>query len=55
MRSKEDAKDYRYFQILLPPIHISDQWLKKIRDSQPELRGEKEARYQKELGLTIMK
>ena len=54
MRSKEDAKDYRYFPDPdLPPIHISDQWLKKIRDSQPELRGEKEARYQKELGLTV--
>ncbi len=53
MRSKEDAKDYRYFPDPdLPPIHISDQWLKKIRDSQPELREEKEARYQKELGLT---
>ena len=36
MRSKEDAKDYRYFPDPdLPPIHISDQWLKKIRDSQP--------------------
>lgn len=53
MRSKEDAKDYRYFPDPdLPPVHISDQWLKKIRDSQPELREEKEVRYQKALGLT---
>lgn len=53
MRSKEDAKDYRYFPDPdLPPVHISDQWLNKIRDSQPELREEKEVRYQKALGLT---
>ena len=32
MRSKEDAKDYRYFPDPdLPPIHISDEWIAKIR------------------------
>ena len=32
MRSKEDAKDYRYFPDPdLPPIHISDAWIEKIK------------------------
>ena len=34
MRSKEDAKDYRYFPDPdLPPIHISDEWIDEIRTS----------------------
>ena len=41
MRSKEDAKDYRYFPDPdLPPIHISDAWIEELRESQPELREE---------------
>ncbi len=53
MRSKEDAKDYRYFPDPdLPPVHISDAWLQEIRDSLPELREEKQKRYQEELGLS---
>ena len=52
MRSKEDAKDYRYFPDPdLPPIHISDAWIEELRASQPELREEKELRYQKEFAL----
>ena len=52
MRSKEDAKDYRYFPDPdLPPVLISDQWIQKIREKQPELRDEKMDRYQKEYGL----
>ena len=52
MRSKEDAKDYRYFPDPdLPPIHISDGWIEELRTSQPELREEKQARYQEEYGL----
>ena len=52
MRSKEDAKDYRYFpEPDLPPIVISDAWLEEIRAKQPEFRDEKQARYQKEYGL----
>ena len=52
MRSKEDAKDYRYFPDPdLPPIHISDEWITDIKKELPELREEKSARYQKEFGL----
>ena len=53
MRSKEDAKDYRYFPDPdLPPIHISDEWIQQIRESQPELREEKQLRYQSEYELS---
>ena len=52
MRYKEDAKDYRYFPDPdLPPIHISDAWIEKIKAEQPELREAKQARYQEEYGL----
>ena len=52
MRSKEDAKDYRYFPDPdLPPIHISDQWIEEIRKTQPEFREAKQFRYQEEFGL----
>ena len=52
MRSKEDAKDYRYFPDPdLPPIHISDAWIEKIKAEQPELREVKQDRYQEEYGL----
>lgn len=52
MRSKEDAQDYRYFPDPdLTPIYISDEWLAQIRDSQPEFREEKMARYKKEYDI----
>ena len=52
MRSKEDARDYRYFPDPdLPPVHISDAWIEELRASMPELREEKQHRYQKEFGL----
>ena len=52
MRSKEDAKDYRYFPDPdLPPVLISDQWIKEVRERQPELRDEKMERYQRAYGL----
>ena len=41
MRSKEDAKDYRYFPDPdLPPVIISDAWLASLKDSLPELQPE---------------
>ena len=38
MRSKEDAQDYRYFPDPdLPPLLISDDWIKRIEADMPEL------------------
>ena len=52
MRSKEDAKDYRYFPDPdLPPVFISEEWLKRIRDGLPEFRTEKMERYRREYGV----
>lgn len=52
MRSKEDVRDYRYFpEPDLPPISISDAWIQEIKKLQPEMREEKQKRYQKEFGL----
>ena len=52
MRSKEDAKDYRYFpEPDLVPIVISDEWIARMKESQPELRDEKIARYKKEFDI----
>lgn len=54
MRSKEDAKDYRYFPDPdLAPVEISDEWLKEIRSRQPELRTEKMERYLREFQLPV--
>lgn len=53
MRSKEDARDYRYFPDPdLPPVVISDEWIGNIKSRQPELRTEKMARYQEEFKLS---
>lgn len=53
MRSKEDAKDYRYFPDPdLPPLFISDTWIQEIKDRQPEFKTGKMVRYQTELGLS---
>lgn len=52
MRSKEDAKDYRYFPDPdLVPIVISDEWILEITNCQPELRAEKMVRYAKEYDI----
>lgn len=52
MRSKEDARDYRYFPDPdLMPIVISDEWIQKIKEAQPELRTEKLLRYKKEFNI----
>lgn len=52
MRSKEDARDYRYFpEPDLVPVVISEEWIAGIRARQPELRTEKIIRYQSEFGL----
>ena len=52
MRSKEDAQDYRYFPDPdLTPIAISDEWIQKIKDSEPEFQEQKAARYEKEFDI----
>lgn len=52
MRSKEDARDYRYFpEPDLVPVVLSDEWLAEIRAKQPELQDEKLERYKKQFGL----
>lgn len=52
MRSKEDAQDYRYFpEPDLVPIIISDEWLKEIKNNQPELRTEKQKRYKQDYDI----
>lgn len=52
MRSKEEAKDYRYFpEPDLKPVYISDEWISKVKAAQPQLRDEKKARYMREFGL----
>jgi aspartyl/glutamyl-tRNA(Asn/Gln) amidotransferase, B subunit len=53
MRSKEDAKDYRYFPDPdLQPIVISDEWIEQIQKKRPEFQEEKAIRYQREYNLS---
>ncbi|MCI9168793.1 MAG: Asp-tRNA(Asn)/Glu-tRNA(Gln) amidotransferase subunit GatB [Dorea sp.] len=52
MRSKEDAKDYRYFpEPDLVPVVIDDAWIHRIKARQPEFQDEKILRYREEFGL----
>ena len=46
MRTKEDARDYRYFpEPDIPPITLSDEYLERLRNEQPELAHQKRERY----------
>ena len=52
MRTKEAAKDYRYFPDPdLPPLKITESMVKEIKDTIPELPYEKSCRFIKEYGL----
>lgn len=52
MRSKEDARDYRYFPDPdLTPVRVSEKMLAEIRERQPEFRTEKMARYREEFDI----
>lgn len=52
MRSKEDAKDYRYFPDPdLPPVEIGAEWLERMRAELPELREEKLERLRRETDI----
>lgn len=49
MRSKEEAHDYRYFpEPDLPPLVISEEWLKEIKKTIPELPEERCERFVRE-------
>jgi aspartyl-tRNA(Asn)/glutamyl-tRNA(Gln) amidotransferase subunit B len=52
MRGKEEAHDYRYFPDPdLVPLRIGEDWISEVRETLPELRQAKMARYVAELGL----
>lgn len=52
MRSKEEAHDYRYFpEPDLVPMVIDKDWIRKIRESLPELPDDRKERYIKDFGL----
>lgn len=52
MRTKEDSMDYRYFPDPdLMPLIISDDWLKEVSQSMPELPQAMRERFVKEFGL----
>lgn len=53
MRTKEGSDDYRYFpEPDIPPLEVSDEWIKEIQDAMPEMPGERRARYTNDLGLS---
>ena len=52
MRTKEEAHDYRYFpEPDLMPIRLTEEYIKNIQDTLPELPESRKARYIEELGL----
>ena len=53
MRSKEDAKDYRYFPDPdLLPLEVSNEWIAKVKSEMPELPQEMRQRLMQEFGLS---
>jgi len=51
-RSKEEAKDYRYFpEPDLPPMRFTDTEIEKVKKSLPELPGQKRKRFSADYGL----
>lgn len=54
MRSKEDAKDYRYFpEPDLPPVVIGKEWIERVKAAQPEFRPEKIERYVRDYEIPV--
>jgi aspartyl-tRNA(Asn)/glutamyl-tRNA(Gln) amidotransferase subunit B len=52
MRSKEHAHDYRYFpEPDLVPLRVSEAWLAEIRETVPELPGDRRNRFVESYGL----
>ena len=53
MRSKENAQDYRYFpEPDIPPVLVAEEYLERLRITQPELARERKERYIREFGLS---
>ena len=53
MRGKEEAHDYRYFPDPdLVPLVIDETWIKRIKETLPELPDAKRARFETDLGLS---
>ena len=52
MRKKDEENDYRFtVDADLPRLNLSDEFIAEIKDSIPELPGDKKKRYMKEYGL----
>jgi aspartyl-tRNA(Asn)/glutamyl-tRNA(Gln) amidotransferase subunit B len=52
-RIKENSADYRYFpEPDIPPLNISEEWLKKLNNQLPEMPQDKARRFVREYGLT---
>ncbi|MFD1483652.1 Asp-tRNA(Asn)/Glu-tRNA(Gln) amidotransferase subunit GatB [Lacticaseibacillus baoqingensis] len=52
MRVKEGADDYRYFpEPDLPPVHVTQEWIKDVQASLPEAPAQRRARYVNEWGI----
>lgn len=52
MRTKEELSDYRFFpEGDLPPLYITDEWIKSIKETIKELPHEKEERFIKDYNL----
>jgi len=53
MRSKEEASDYRYFpEPDLPPLHLDEAFIEKIRNEMPELPDQKKERFVRDYSLS---
>jgi aspartyl-tRNA(Asn)/glutamyl-tRNA(Gln) amidotransferase subunit B len=54
MRSKEEAHDYRYFpEPDLPPLTVSEEFIKRVRSSMPELPEARRRRFMEQYGLSF--
>jgi len=52
-RGKEEAHDYRYFpEPDLPPLVIEPEWIERVRAELPELPAAKQARFERDYGLS---